>query len=644
MTTGAQLFDQWFDWTARPRAEFCASVGLDPERPFLLYTCFSPFKGAPPETEFVREWLGRLRASDDPRLRDAGVLVRPHPKRTAQWHGVDLAEFGNVAVWPRDGRFVVDAESKAGFFDSLHHSHAVVGLNTSAMIEAAIVGRRVHTVIVPAYWESQEGTLHFRYLMEVGGGLLRVARSDDEHLAQLADSLGRDQDAQRREPRVRRELRPAARARRRGDAAVRRRDRGARRDRARRGSAPPARGSGAALRARAGGRARAPQAPRDRGPGAARRGGGRRRSRRRRRAGGGMRILIQMPYAGYLRIYGSTVRELADRGHTVLLSYDSAKRRDPGAELTETREGVELVPALPLRTGRLEPVARVLRMGADYGRYLDPRFGDADWLRRRMDQYLPAQLEWMTRAPVLPGPLARAFVAVLLTGERALPPVPALTSRLRRISPDCVIVTPLVARGESSVRQTDTVRSARKAGVPVALAVTSWDHLTSKGLIKGRPDRVLLWNEAQRREAIELHGVAPQRITITGAQLFDQWFDREPTLSRDAFMEELGLDPARPLVLYTGSSANITPGEREIAFVREWLAGLRADPALRDVAVLVRPHPGNVDTWAESTSQSSAPRSRRACGRASRWTPPTSSTTSTRCITAPSSWAPTRAR
>lgn len=305
-----------------------------------------------------------------------------------------------------------------------------------------------------------------------------------------------------------------------------------------------------------------------------------------------------MPYAGYLRMYGSTVRELAARGHTVLISYDSAKRRDPAAGRIEADHGVKLIGALPTRVGRLETIAHHLRIAADYARYLHPRFRDADWLRRRMDKFVPKPLQRMTRLPILPAPVANAVVAVLRASERALPTVPALDAALSRLGLDCVIVTPLVARGESGVRQTDTVRSARNVGIPVALAVSSWDHLTSKGLIKGRPDKVLLWNAAQRREAIELHQVPPIRIVMTGAQLFDQWFDRRPTLPRSAFLRDLGLDPAKALVLYAGSSPNITPAESEIAFVREWLGELRADPVLSDVGVLVRPHPGNVEAWA----------------------------------------------
>jgi hypothetical protein len=69
----------------------------------------------------------------------------------------------------------------------MFHSAVTVGLNTSALIEAGIVGRAVHTILLPEFYENQEGTLHFHYLLD--GGLLRSARDLDAHLAQLAESL-----------------------------------------------------------------------------------------------------------------------------------------------------------------------------------------------------------------------------------------------------------------------------------------------------------------------------------------------------------------------------------------------------------------------------------------------------------------------
>jgi hypothetical protein len=196
VVTGAQCFDEWFTWQPRPREEFCAMVGLDPGRPFLLYTCSVPWTGQS-EVEFVRRWVAALRDAGGV-LADAGVLVRPHPKRGHDWAGVDLSDLSGVVVHPRQAHAPTDRASKADYFDSIYHSAAVVGLNTSAMIEAAIVGRSVLTVLDPAYDRVQRGTLHFRYLLEVGGGLLRVANTLPEHAVQAAQAVAGEDGGEER--------------------------------------------------------------------------------------------------------------------------------------------------------------------------------------------------------------------------------------------------------------------------------------------------------------------------------------------------------------------------------------------------------------------------------------------------------------
>ena len=182
--TGAAAFDHWFDWRpSTTREAFCARVGLRADRPYLLYLCSSRFV-APDEVPFVRRWVEQLRRSTGT-VREAGVLVRPHPQNADQWRDVDFGPSGNVAVWPRSGAAPADAVTRNEYFDSIYHSVAVVGVNTTAQIESAIVGRRVFTVLAPEFRNTQEGTLHFRHLREVNGGLVHVARDLDEHVTQL---------------------------------------------------------------------------------------------------------------------------------------------------------------------------------------------------------------------------------------------------------------------------------------------------------------------------------------------------------------------------------------------------------------------------------------------------------------------------
>ena len=63
----------------------------------------------------------------------------------------------------------------------MYHTEAVVGVNTSAMIESGIVGRPVYTVQAEEFAATQEGTLHFQHLKNVDGGLLHLAANLDEH-------------------------------------------------------------------------------------------------------------------------------------------------------------------------------------------------------------------------------------------------------------------------------------------------------------------------------------------------------------------------------------------------------------------------------------------------------------------------------
>jgi hypothetical protein len=95
-----------------------------------------------------------------------------------------------VSIWPAHSKRPIASDDQADFFDSLAHSAAVVGINTTAMIEAAIVGKSVLTVLAPEF--AQESTLHFHHLLEENGGFLHVASSLEEHADQLGRVLSHD--------------------------------------------------------------------------------------------------------------------------------------------------------------------------------------------------------------------------------------------------------------------------------------------------------------------------------------------------------------------------------------------------------------------------------------------------------------------
>jgi hypothetical protein len=295
----------------------------------------------------------------------------------------------------------------------------------------------------------------------------------------------------------------------------------------------------------------------------------------------------------YFRNFDSVIELLAARGHHVHLAAD----RD------EALGGRELVDRLAARLpnvsvgftpihefGRYTRVARALRLGLDYLRYSDPRFESMPKIRQRAYERTPAFVLALAKLP-----FRRATAWVLERIEEAVPRQHGVDDFIRTHRPDLLLVTPLIELGSP---QLDYVRAAKRLGVRSALCVWSWDHLSSKALVRVLPDAVLVWNETQKAEAERFHGIAAGRVRVTGAQCFDRWFNRAPSRDRADFCRRAGLPDDKPFILYV-CSALFRGSPSEAAFVREWVKGVRAsgDPALAGMNILVRPHPQRMDEW-----------------------------------------------
>jgi hypothetical protein len=314
-----------------------------------------------------------------------------------------------------------------------------------------------------------------------------------------------------------------------------------------------------------------------------------------------MKILFTMGSPEYLRYFDETIRLLAARGHSVAIAVNSQKDQKPvrlDAVAGETGQVVSMG-LVPRRRDAWTDLAKVVRGTMDFARYLDPRFADAPALRARIKRKaLPPALHGLDRLRSLGQHRLERLLRVLSAIERAIPSSPAIEAFIREVSPDAVLVSPLV---DAASDQVDTIKSARALGIPTAACIASWDNLTNKGLLRVRPDRVILWNAMQKAEAVTLHGIPPERVVMTGAQPFDRWFGKQPGRARHEFSTRVGLPSAEPFLLFVGSSMFISAADAEIGFVRRWLQAIRAstDPVLRDVPVLVRPHPYNGGAWAD---------------------------------------------
>ena len=313
-----------------------------------------------------------------------------------------------------------------------------------------------------------------------------------------------------------------------------------------------------------------------------------------------MKVLFAALHYGYFRNLESVVDELARRGHDIHLTAERPDSALGGRSIVErlaTSHDNVTFGMMPRRERAYFFLASKLRLSLDYLRYLQPAYAKTPALRRRARVRTPRGLLRVLRLPLLATPGGRRLVSRALDSvDHAIPPSPAIDRFLDEQRPDLVIITPLVGVVASS--QLDLLRSVQARRVPAAVCVWSWDHLSSKAIIRDLPDRLLVWNDVQKREAIEMHGVPLDRVLVTGAQCFDRWFDRQPARGRAEFARRVGFPDDRPYVLWVCSA--LFPGSpSEAEFVMQWAAHLRAssDPRIHDAAILIRPHPSRAREW-----------------------------------------------
>ncbi|MDB5189501.1 MAG: hypothetical protein JWL82_458 [Parcubacteria group bacterium] len=138
------------------------------------------------------------------------------------------------------------------------------------------------------------------------------------------------------------------------------------------------------------------------------------------------------------------------------------------------------------------------------------------------------------------------------------------------------------------------LRAARRRGVATIATAKSWDVLTTKAFTRVKADRLLVFNEFNREEAIRLGDYAPTRVTVTGFPQFDVYARQDWRISKEAFCKQFAIDPTRALVLVA------VPGDWKTPYTKEILAELdrriEAGKFVKPVHVLARLHPKYADS------------------------------------------------
>ncbi|MCB1032812.1 MAG: hypothetical protein KDD47_03140 [Acidobacteria bacterium] len=124
------------------------------------------------------------------------------------------------------------------------------------------------------------------------------------------------------------------------------------------------------------------------------------------------------------------------------------------------------------------------------------------------------------------------------------------------------------------------LRVAHAMGIPTAGFIFSWDNLTSRSRIFVPYDDYLVWHEGMKRQLLGIYPqVGEEHVHVTGTPQFDFHLKSDLELSREELCRQIGVDPARPYVLYTtGISNHFYEEHLHVDLVMRLLKELPLDP------------------------------------------------------------------
>ena len=154
----------------------------------------------------------------------------------------------------------------------------------------------------------------------------------------------------------------------------------------------------------------------------------------------------------------------------------------------------------------------------------------------------------------------------------------------KKYKPDLLFAPNMFSREDGKL-----LRLAKKIGVKTVTTVKSWDVLTSKAFTRILADRILVFNEYNKKEAVELGDYNPEQVRVVGFPQFDIYKRKEVLLSREEFFKKIGADPKKKLILYA------SPGNWKSPHDHEVLLGLHkaiTEGKIKEpIQILVRFHP-----------------------------------------------------
>lgn len=232
----------------------------------------------------------------------------------------------------------------------------------------------------------------------------------------------------------------------------------------------------------------------------------------------------------------------------------------------------------------------MIRELANYANFLRPGHPmppSQPWENIYMRNRLHPKLYWAIKTRIGSLIFSTGFVRWLLSKiETFIKPDPQIMNWLDDFQPQVLFVSPYIMSADLEI---EYVKAAQKLGIPTVASVLSWDNLVSKGTYLVKPEWLFVWNQNLVEEAVNIHEFQREAVFMTGAPVYDPWFDLAPSLDREQFCEQCGVNPNNPYLLFLGSSPTIT--DLDVELIKALIAHFEQMDAEKRPSIIIRPHP-----------------------------------------------------
>jgi hypothetical protein len=307
-----------------------------------------------------------------------------------------------------------------------------------------------------------------------------------------------------------------------------------------------------------------------------------------------MKIVFAFAKAFTFTYFEQVVRELCADGHEVIILhgyYPKEGSTDRALRACQKDTNCKVGPLL-MRKNWTSIIYNTREL-ANFATYYKPGFPTNQYLTERYLGNFSLFPRLIVKQKFSRTILQKRIVRqTLLHAENLIPPEESIVNWLKEQSPDVVIASPYIYPHS---REIEYIKAAKSLGIPSVAAVFSWDNMTTKGTFLVMPDSTLVWNDPLVDEASDLHSVERKSLIVTGAPKFDPWFSLKPSLSRNDFCRQIGVDSSHPFITYLCSSGSISSNETD--FVKGFAKSLHENPNTTNIQIVVRPYPSNANIW-----------------------------------------------